>query len=193
MFDESLKIHILDLTKSETMTGSVEEIFNHYIQWEKNNSIDFERLDVVIEDWTGWTKLERITRSKTRDESWGVISPNDSYYPGINDVVLCLPNTVIPVYEPDKSMKGFHGEIKYKYKTVPCCDMVNRSGYFRMRRLPRTESPFFYHIKCNVTSLADEDEITVYSIFTKSGFFNGNNFHLCSSDTRIEDEKELWK
>lgn len=193
MFEESLKIHILDITKGLSLIGTVSEIFDHYIHIAKGDIIDFSKLNVMIEEWTGWTKLNQITRKVSSDNSWAIITPSDAYYPSVNDVVICLDDTVIPVYDPTKSKKGFHGEIKYKYNTVSCRDMVSSSGYFRMRRLPRTNAPFYQHIKCSVTSMMDDEESVTYSIFTKSGFFNGNNFHLCSSDTRIEDEKELWK
>lgn len=193
MFDESLKIHILDLSKSESITGTISEIFDRYVHLSKENYIDFSRVDVMIEDWTGWTKLERVTRDIVMCDDFCIVTPSDTYYPTVNDVVICLNKTIVPVYDPNKSTKGFHGEVKYKYKTVPCGNLVNTSEYFRMRKLPRTDAPFYQHIKCDIAKMPADGASEVYQVYTKSGFFNGNNFHLCSSDTRIEDEKELWK
>ena len=181
-------IDVLDIKDSSIHSGSVKEIFQHYIEYmenfeDKSVLIDFEHrgLDVKIKDWTGWTRLQSIVKMPT-DGAWVRLVQEDSFH-GLSVTI----DDLVPVYYPDKFINGFHGETKFLYILKEALS-IGADDYVRVRNLtqPEDEEPRQF---AHVYMMHFEDEVykSAYQVITKSGFFNANDFHLFSGD-RVPDE-----
>lgn len=188
-------IHILDIDSSESIQDTISHIFWKYgykVQREPGfvNSIDFSEMNIKIKDWTGWTQLLKIRECEAEPFDWIGLEPTD---PNIKKFIQ-LKDCNIALYDKDTSTHGFHGEVKYKY-TIRDYQYLKNQDKVTMRILvPYQEQwQMFMDMKVLHISRFFAPELVGYEIYTKSGFYNANGFHLCSSDAKAEDEKDLWK
>lgn len=177
-------IHILDIDHEVSLHDSINKVFQYFSYLRKEDNgfsyIDLSKVNVKIKDWTGWTQLLRIEAFNNID-SWDQLSsPNP----------LILIDEIIPIYSPDVSKQGFHGEVKYKYILYDY-QYLKGMKEFTVRAIVDGDN-WQAFLPMHLESIQDDTSVG-YKIYTKSGFYNANNIHLCSSDTRIEDGKESWK
>lgn len=175
-------IRSLDIDNETLFNGDISEIFKKYIHLstiDDNNveTIDFRGRDVRIADATGWTRLISINRQIYTGESYGFDSG-----------LIVTKDTYIPLYDKDRSIPGFHGEVKYRY--IPMQLSSETDMYIRIFDFIDDEWEKFIHPNPSVHHIEKE---YVYEIHTLSGFFNCSTIHLCTSDTRNRDGKESWK
>ena len=148
--------------------------------------IDLSKLNVKIKDWTGWTQLLSIHIIKNQtDMNWKILTPKDENMPGYK---LILKDEILPIYSHNATIKGFHGEVKYKYSLCHIDDISNEI-------ILRAKIPYImeWQMFLQMDSTDTEMDCNGYKIYTKSGFYNAGIYHLCSSDTKIDGSKELWK
>lgn len=197
MISSVTNVHILDIDKEANCNGSIASFFAHYSYlWksisENESEIDFSGMNVKIKDWTGWTQLNKIVRIEN-NRPWSRMVCTDLLQEFYGSIII--RDQMIPVYDNSLSKPGFHGEVKYKY--ILRNDLyLNGMEKFVMRVFVNGEQwQQFIPMRLEpvLESNPMENRHVGYDIYTKSGFFNANGFHLCSSDTRIEDGKESWK
>ena len=188
MIHPSTIIDILDMKDADFQTGRIKNIFQHYIEYaeffeDKSAMIDFVRsgLDVKVKDWTGWTQLLSIIKIPS-DGSWVRLVQEDSFH-GISLSI----DDLVPVYYPDNCIRGFHGERKFLY-TLKEALSIGKDDYLRERNLTQPEDEEYKQFT-HVYLMHFEDEVyeSGYQVITKSGFFNGSDFHLFSGDQMFTD------
>lgn len=191
MIDRDTIIHILDIDEGNSIESSVSSIFQKYSMYmDDEGVVDFSSRNIKIKDWTGWTQLMSIQRIKSNGAmNWKILTPTFEKLPEDLSSELILKGEVLPIYSHDDTLKGFHGEVKYKYSLSHIDDISNE--IVLRARIPRTTEwqRFIVMGIGDYTSLHDDG----FVIVTKSGFYNANIYHLCSSDTKIDGSKELWK
>lgn len=182
-------IHILDIDHEVSIHDPISKVYQYFSHLRKEDNgfsyIDLSNLNVKIKDWTGWTQLLKIEAYDDIDD-WDKLS---------SPIPLVLKDEIIPIYSPDVSKQGFHGEVKYKY-ILHEYQYLKGMKEFIVRTIvdDRDDDVWQLFIPMHLESVPNSSKNKVgYKIYTKSGFFNANNIHLCSSDTRIEDGKESWK
>lgn len=183
-------IHVLDIDTETNMHKTIQDIFWNYAhritQVDDNLSyIDLSGSNVKIKDWTGWTQLLKIERILVSRSNILKLGTDDAYNLNILD-------ENIPVYENTTSIRGFHGEVKYKYRIHQYQYLKNQEKVL-MRMIFPGEEKWQDFINIEVINSYIEEGVPFYRIYTKSGFYNANGFHLCSADTKIEADKELFK
>ena len=118
MIGGKTKLQLLDLKSGDPIIDTVENIFqkySHLIEQTMDGKI-IKFKDVKITDWTGWTDLFYIYKVDPDDrvDDWLTLTTdsgnsldigNHPYHP-----------TWIMIYDPDKSRRGFHGEILYHFE-----------------------------------------------------------------------------
>lgn len=201
MIHSSTKIHILDINEKISLNATIADVYRNFSRFQKHVGdrlvVDLSNENVVIKDWTGWTKLYKMEKIEKKagekDIEWDWIErlePHDFLF-----YDTFVSDAIIPVYSKDISRPGFHGEVKYKY-ILKEYHNLKEMNQFTMRLMLDSENWQKFisvHLEPLSPNYVFENASIGYEIYTKSGFYNANGFHLCSSDTRIEDSKELYK
>lgn len=189
MLSGNTDIHILDIETEESLHMPIVDIFDTYIMHADMSTgiIDFTKLNVKIKDWTGWTQLLSIRSIKNTDDvNWKLVTPKDEELPNAE---LRMVNQILPIYSNSDTTKiGFHGEVKYNYQLIDVNELPTDA--MLRAKIPNTINwQRFIAVKAEKSI----SEPVGFEIVTKSGFFNGGIYLLCSSDTKIDGSKELWK
>ena len=189
MLSGNTVIHILDIESEESLHMPIVDIFDAYIMHADMSTgiIDFTNLNVKIKDWTGWTQLMSIRSIKNTDDvNWKLVTPKDEELPNAE---LKMVDQILPIYSNSDATKiGFHGEVKYSYQLTHI-DELPMDGMLRAKIPYSLDWQRFITVKSEKST----SEPVGFEITTKSGFFNGGIYLLCSSDTKIDGSKELWK
>lgn len=133
-----------------------------------------EESSMKIPDWRGWTDIIAIER-KWMEGWWSITTAQGK-------LLVCTPETLIPVYNPTKLTKGFHGESKYDVKYVGA-EEVEPGNFIRVRNIVDPEK--FHSIDFDkVVSVKENDEHARgfgYNVITRSGFMNCNDIYVMNS------------
>ncbi len=178
-------IKILDIDHNVHMEESLDKIHLHYFTQSQSGIIDFSKMKVYISDWTGWTMLKSIQRINQNIKFRQLHTTK--YVNTVPISVFIDEDQIIPAYD-EMRKTGFHGEVKYRYAKRH----INAGDKFRMRAMLPSNVEWQDFISMEVSDsyeLCDHG----YRIYTRSGFFNAGPLHFLSSDTKIEDDKELFK
>ena len=182
-------IHVLDIDAQEHYNLPIEDIFKKYIHLSTIDDNSIETIDlsgrnIKIADGTGWTQLLKITRDEMDAMMYSIGST-------ISDIhINASESTLIPIYKPYMSKPGFHGEVLYQYTPKALCDCQYGIDNIRVFDFNNTKYDRFEPIHHH---MMEDVYIKGYNIFTKSGFYNCSNMHLCTSVTWNRDGKEQWK
>lgn len=148
-------------------------------------TFDEERY-VKIQDWYGWTDIISIERhSNIPLRSWRDVSLFYDHHRKIR----VTSDELIPVYEQERAMRGFHGEIKYPYILKRSKDL-EIDDRLRIRDVDYPVRTEFSLIQSNEVPNGDKDY--GYRIITKSRFYNANGFHLYGSTIIDDDAAAEW-
>lgn len=192
MLDNRVNVQWLDVNRNISRHDSINKLFQSYIEKSKSETDNSGRLfDVVtldesdgvkIKDWYGWTSVLKIIHYNYYEGRLCHIKSNkDSIF--INEYGL------FPIYDPSRSIIGFHGEIKFPYEVKHVKDLKN-GDTTRVSKHKDENNNLEEFPKIEIEYISP-DTTDVYWIITKSGFFNANNFHLVCKE--INNSKENFK
>ena len=196
MIHGSSIIHVLNLDRRESYLGTVEEVLNKLkasLLILGENDYDFSKNNVMIGDWTGWTKLNAININMC--DRWIELNPLSVFEAELPHFNIQLSgDTPIPLYDPFNKSSEFHGEVKYNYKIKQLKDVIGDEDCLYMRNKEihkyRESNNQFIQMISTETNL----KVSIgYEIYTRSGFVNVNNFHLLSSEAKNEELVQRWK
>lgn len=174
MLFPNTNIKWMDVKSGQVKIGSVSSLFQQYShKAKKTNDCQIIRFDnneeVKITDMYGWTKILYIKKISDIKE-WV-----RCYFEGISLIVT--DDTVIPIYNPNDFVKGFHGETNYAitFKSVGCTSTNDLVRVKVLGEYTANENEFR-----NVYYKPEYQISDAYIINTKSNFYNANNVHLSS-------------
>ena len=191
MIHHSTPIHFLDINEGVDYNKDAEFLFTHYAHkinvTDKGEEIVFTDNDnVKIMDWRGWTQIEKI--EKSINENWyqlmPIVIPEGLYNHQKFSPIEVSSDTLIPVYDPHKFIRGFHGEVKFEYK-LKKVDQLSSTDQLRFLKLIDIYGN--NHRFSSVTLYPTNSTIIGYKIYTKSEFFNAGVYHLYASDIVSEN------
>ena len=156
-------IRYLDVYNQAPVKNTLAYLFRSFSFKIRNNKIDFEDNDVLLQDFTGWTKLESISSHKLYDD-FIIIKFKDME-------VIASKDQQIPIWFPDKITKGFHGETKYDHKIISVKDITLKDNI----RSRISDSNFIKPISIDTHYKYNEN---FYSIKTKSKYFTANEIYF---------------
>lgn len=177
MVHKETDIQFLDINEGKNYVGSVEYLFRHYAHKMRlagnHEEIIFDESDnVKISDWRGWTQLLKIERFVQSD--WYHLIPNGSTYWDCPDI-LVSSDTLVPVYENENPVKGFHGETKFAFQ-LKKPETICNGDKVRFTKLLDTDKNL--HQFSTVAPVYSYDFSVGYKIYTMSNFFNAGVYHL---------------
>lgn len=181
MISENTNVHCLDIREERSIIKSIEEIFQMYSSRlifdssTKEFIIDLKKYDIKIHDLFGWTKIEYLKKKHISPSDW-----RELHIPSICDPITMTADSIMAVYPKEpKSIRGFHGETKYPYE-LRNIHMINDNEKIRLinKSDPNINETIFF--VPTLTSSEYRSEYA-YEIYTKSGFYNAENFHLFST------------
>lgn len=177
-------IRWIDTNNERSTSNSVKVLFQVYAHKARElkegyHRIEFNDDSMKITDWYGWSTIKAINRIRPeRQIDWfGVISANQG--------IVISRETIIPIYDETKPMRGFHGEIKYPYilkdvNSINPCDKVRiKNGMIGDEMIEFSNTIIKY--------CGDVIFDYGYEIETQSGFFNANNIHMYGSNETREN------
>ena len=156
----------------------IEELLTKYfhesdvITKDELEMICFDRGNILIKDWDGWTELRSINKRKIKDsdEFFSI-----SLYSNPDDFIIVERNKLIPIFTQssiDNPIKIFHGGIKYE-KINKLVTEINDEDSIKVY----DKLKYFQHpIIKKVTEI--KRDVFLYNVITKSGYFNLSNFYL---------------
>ena len=167
---------------------NAEEILSH--KHLKITEINFgENDNVKITDLFGWTNVLslRKVQSVGYHIRWNILA-------AANKKVLLTESELVPFYDINKHTIGFHGEIKYEYILKQLSKSLD-TDYIRLHNGEDTDESVIEFAPRQIIQ-TDKSEVNRinygYELVTRSGFFNGNDIHLFSSDNISIDEVSKW-
>lgn len=170
MIAPDTKVSILDIDEQEVIQDTIENVyikFAHLVN--EYGHIVLDNKQVMISDWTGWTRLLSISKSRNNSQWYRLATSN-------NEATVSLAGgTTYPAYEPMMRKHGFHGEVLYKYIVLEV-PWINDDSHLRVRGL-NDEDGIIKQFSPYTIELTQREEYG-YSIYTQSGFFNANGIHL---------------
>lgn len=174
------KVHCLDIYEERSIIKSIEEIFQMYSSRmnfdssTKEFTIDLRNYDVKIHDLFGWTKVECLKKRHVSPKDW-----RELHVSLVSKPITMTSDSVIAVYPKIESIRGFHGETKYPYE-IRNIHMINDNEKIRLVNKPDPNISEIIFSEPTLTSSSCRYD-HAYEIYTKSGFYNAENFHLFSS------------
>jgi hypothetical protein len=157
----------IDVKSQEFNKDSIQKLYQRYSHLEDKESekIVFHENNIVkIKDNTGWTDILSI--KKCSNKQWIRIKSPDN----ISEIKVDKSQQ-IPVYNPQKISKGFHGETIYDYNVIESDDL----RYDHLLRIGANDIFTYPMFVTYQNSLELEDG---YIIITKSHFYNADEFYL---------------
>lgn len=172
-------IRWIDTNKQRSTSNSVKILFQAYAHMAKELKKDYYRIEfnddsVKITDWYGWSTITAINRIKPEKQiDWFGLSI-------ANQGIVVSRETVIPIYDEDNPMKGFHGEVKYPY-ILKDINSINQYDKIRIRNGMIGDMMVEFS-NANIKYCNNVIFDYGYEIETKSKFFNADNIHMCGSN-----------
>jgi hypothetical protein len=147
------------IARSKTIDGGIIEI-----------EFNSDKNVVKITDWKGWSDL-RLFRRKSDITNWVKLTTSRG------TSITATNDTLIMVYDPTSTCRGFHGETKYAYD-VTQFENVKEGNVVRVRHTKDAEGfDIDFDTIDKIEYLETEPKIG-YQITTRSGFYNCNDFYL---------------
>lgn len=178
MIYKETQVHFLDINEGKSYIGTAESLFRHYAH-KIHPSGDHDEIvfndqfdNVKITDWTGWTNLVKIERFL--QPNWYHLIPNESKYSERPDI-LVSSDTLIPIYDSENIVKGFHGETKFAFH-LKKSEAICNGDKIRFTKLLDEDGND--HQFSSVAPVYSFSPAVGYKIYTVSGFFNASVFHL---------------
>lgn len=199
-------VHCIDTETRHIHVTQICKLFQLYShKMEKIDEDDFEiKLEpgtLKVKDLLGWTDVTSIRKLLGINQRyWGVF--------GIPPIPITV-DTLIPVFDVEKPIHGFHGDIRYKWWIKELMNL-NDSDFIKIRD-PRSKLYHFMQVRSfreinrwtfshsvddlkEVIRIAHDyspDLVTLtdfaYQIFTKSGFYNVGSLYLWGKESIPED------
>lgn len=180
MIHPETSIQYIDIKTGEPKYKSINDLYQEYAHkaiTSDNGSreisdISFENENILITDLFGWTKLISLTRIKYLDSipTWRKISSYDKH-------VIVSDDELIPFYDINDTIIGFHGEVKYKYD-LKSINEIDLHEYIRNKGIIDEFGNRKEFSIPDAEFINDLDIRYGYEIITKSEFVNANKFHL---------------
>lgn len=175
MIDSTTNVRWMDVKSGQVRIGPVSSLFQSYAHKAKKTTdyqiISFDdNNEVKITDMYGWTKI--IFIKKITNVAIGWVRCWFEEIP-----LIITDDTIIPIYDPNDIVKGFHGETKYgiTYKSIRSTTYDDLVRIKVFGEYTTNENEF------RNVNYKPEDQISDgYIINTKSNFYNANNVHLTS-------------
>lgn len=195
MIDSSSTVMFLDTRDEVAKRIPLSSLFRKYAIYTKSpmkgiSVLDFdsfkrENQKFMVNDWNGYTEIHYIvTHNSVSIGKWYKLKTD------YGNEILITGNTQIPVYDPETSKVGFHGEVKYKFD-LKWADQV--SGKFWVREYDidvDTEHPvLFGQAECTYDPKIN---CTGCMLSTKSGHCTINNIDFVTTTNEMADGR-LWK
>lgn len=188
MIHPSTLIHWIDINSEEVVEDTISSLFQKYsyLREDGNNkisTIDFSRINVKIQDLTGWTKIKLVKLFNVEKIDWYRIEIADKS-------IVISGDALIPIYDNLKPERGFHGEIKYPYtfknpgKIFPCDNL-------RLYRGILNDNEIEFASPSTILNLGLYDNAYGYEVITQSRFFNANRIHMFGDDMLTIEEYEI--
>lgn len=183
MIHPSTQIDLLDLERGENMHCSIEEVFQkyaEYIEWRNvNKGLDWGSLafhdrfpeKIKIQDWMGWTELKSILVQKT----YGIVEWC-KLQTATDDFINVTARKLIPIWDPNVTIRGFHGETKYAFHLKEASEIVEGDLLRTRRYYSESVSISDPSQFVPVTKIDSESDALFYQINTQSKFYNANDF-----------------
>lgn len=178
MIHKYTRVHILDIDQGTSFHYPVKSLATQYIQLRKpisNNSyyIDLSNNNIMIKEYMNWTRLTRI--DVVSNDVWYNMQSSDD--PTSYQSIKISDDTLIPVYDANEVIRGFHGEVKFHYR-LKTPDEVLPGDKVRYMESGSQGNQIF--IPINLSKIIDTSY--GYILYTQSGFFNAANYHMFSGD-----------
>lgn len=184
MLHRSNKIQWMNVNDSISKIDTIDRLYTEYahrmcIQSPEKSEIYFGKdSSIKITDMFGWTSIIAIQKLLVSKE-WRKINTT------INQSIIVHSNTLVPIYDPSKPSRGFHGEVKYPY-VFKNPDKILPGDVTRLRDI---DNEFF---SVDVEKLDDTIDIGnddfAFEILTESRFCNINRIHMFASNSITIDE-----
>lgn len=195
MIHSKTKVQWADVNRSDVQSGPISLLFQSFTFKASRSGfteiIQFTDDDnVKITDWTGWTNILCIKKIATsisipeQPRDHHTIYVQDTLWHKLisgNKEIIISKNATIPIYKPTEAISGFHGEIKYPYVIKYPFD-IKSGELIRILDIDDNTPAGFGEVNINPCSGCQFG----YEIYTKSKFFNANDFHLFGSEGSIK-------
>lgn len=213
MISNDSLVRCLDIRKEITQNATIETIFYLY-SYSAQNEMDDQGNRIIyfgpneseyvkLEDLNGWTNLKYIKQIPMENiGSDYILSIMLSTLENkVTDIYLGLnSDDLIPLFDPNDSIKGFHGEIKYKYKLTSADELI--SNYDQIKKesccyLRDGKNEEKYNKYMEISSLKKiflkdiMEKTYLYEIKTHSGWYVANNVLLYNGE--IAKQENLYK
>lgn len=184
MIHQDSIVQWMDLDTQEVDEREISTMFGKYITRSKTNDDGILEVEfnsnknvVKITDWKGWSDL-RLFRRQADIIKWIKLTTKRG------KIIIATPDTLIMIYDPTSTCRGFHGETKYAYTVTPF-ENVKENDIVRVRHTQDEEGfDVDFDTIIKTESLETEPKIG-YQIATKSGFYNCNDFYLEGRSQKI--------
>ena len=165
MIGANTNILALDVDKGEPFNGTISDLFKSYPRYQSDEDgvTILRHPHLKLTDWTGWTDVTEI-QCVPYDVNihWFTVSCADQS-------IVVSDDELLVIYDKNGNpYHGFHGDVKFKYQLTSIFNI--NIGKLRIRN----QEPVFRKYSVSTNSYFDRG----YRIKTKSGFYNGNNFHM---------------
>lgn len=180
MISANTTVHWIDIYRGTSDIKNVNDFFQAYSDKlttsniAEESIIDLSKENVKIHDLYGWTNVTYVKKKYISTNEWVEVLVNE-----IPLSVVMTADTLIAAYQSGDPVRGFHGEVKYPYKTRNI-SMIEDGDMIRITNKPSDDNDvMFFH---PMVIQAFHKPKCAYEIYTKSGFYNAGGYHLlCNS------------
>lgn len=178
MYSPNTVIDYIDLTNSsfgdaKITTTTLSKFFDDYSYKGAVNPSN-NKLNIRIRDWVGWTELLSLDKYRVNTNWYMIYVPDskDEYdVPGKQIVVS--ENELVPVFDKNKVIRGYHGSSQYYYELV-------HPSFANMREMRVYDD---IHYKFEQVECGNYDNLEFgYIIKTKSRWATLSDFIMVASD-----------
>ena len=194
MIHPNTKIQYIDLRDGEPRYKTIDDLYKEYAHrsvdcYQEYSYITFDNRGIKITELAGWTDLLEIRKIALNqlDIRWINLKFN-------NTEIKVSHTELIPAYESDKTIIGFHGEVKYLCTPKSPLHLSDNESVRTHKYFEYTDEHAVEFIRPTGINIIINPDITYgYQLITKSGFFNGNKIHLfaCEYDDKNKDENNI--
>ena len=177
MIASFMPVHFIDIDEGVDYKQDAEFLFSHYahkmIHHQCRDMIDLSNDNVKIKDFNGWTQILKIEKWKSHE--WLLLYPCQEG--DLNDLhkIIVSPNTLVPAYDIDDIIRGFHGEVKIGFK-LKRADELSSDDKIRFTKVFKNIDSDLQ--LSSVGKFPIIREAVGYDIYTKSKFFNADTILL---------------
>lgn len=201
MIFPSTQVQWMDVTTEKVRIDSIMSMYQTYSYREYNyeenrvsekiSEILFEEETVKTTDGWGWTDV--IAIRKIDMTACAFVQANG------HQLRLC-PETLIPIWDINNPVKGFHGEMKYPYEVMSigylfskCLDDEHNPPENPIVKIRSQDSDPRDFAQLKSVTLKDSHRAYnhSYQIITKSGFYNANDIVLWGRENIPENYCEV--